>query len=233
MHEDWFYTIRYEFYFGDGPPAKEFNVRLDRKTISFVLEQQKTLPDWTKLDYKKCVCCPFTVEEHERCPVAANIAHLVEEFKESQSIEECLIRCITPDRTYEKKTSVQEGLYSVFGIVMATSDCPVMDFLKPMARFHLPFSTIQETLVRTTSIFLLREFFHHKAGRAPDLDMKKLDAKYSNVREVSIGILERIRSVSRQDAGENALAALYTISQMLSAEIKANLDSIEYLFLGK
>jgi hypothetical protein len=109
---------------------------------------------------------------------------------------------------------------------MATSDCPIMNFFKPMARFHLPFSTVEETVFRTTSIYLLRQYFEYQNGNEPDLDLKKLNQRYDQVQIVNSGILNRINSVAQKDA----IIILDTLAQMLSMELSHGLHSFEYLF---
>ena len=37
---------------------------------------------------------------------------------------------------------------------MALSGCPVLEQLKPMARFHLPFASVEETIYRAASMYL-------------------------------------------------------------------------------
>lgn len=226
-----YYTIRYEFSFAGGE-RKGFDIKLDSETISLVVEQERSLPDWTRMSYQQCTCCPVDASDNEnlRCPIAVNISHLVEEFKNCASYVETEVTCISKERTYLKQTTLQEGLYSIFGIIMATSNCQYMDFLKPMARFHLPFATIEETVVRVTSIYLLSEYFKYKAGEIPDLDLKKLEENYVRLQMVDSGILKRIRAVTPKDSGKNALVVLYFLSQRLSLEIEADLSSINYLF---
>ncbi len=223
------YRITYEFRFKDG--AKNiFNVELDPKTVIIIRPDNASEPEWTKLENHKCHCCTLDEKEHAYCPVALNIAELVEKFKDAFSFDNCIVRCTTNERTYLKKTSIQEGLFSIFGIIMATSDCPIMSFFKPMARFHLPFSTIQETVFRSTSIYLLRQYFEHKNGRTPDLDLEKLDEHYEKVQQVNNGILGRTSNVANKDADNNAIIILNALAQMLSVEIDDNLNSLEYLF---
>jgi len=223
------YSIQYEFNFDDGS-IKTFLIELDVETISIVRPQPTDFPDWTLLETEQCECCPLSVNDVQYCPIAVNIAELVEEFKNYFSYDNCLVRCVTQERTYEKKTSVQEGLFSIMGIIMPTSNCPVMSFLKPMARFHLPFSTIQETMVRSTSLYLLRQYFEHKKGRNPDLDMEKLDQNYEKVQLVNKGILARISNQAEKDADRNALIILNSLAQLFSVEIDDNLTSVYYLF---
>ncbi len=223
------YSIEYEFCFDDGS-SKIFTTVLDNETISIIHPQPQQCPEWTRLEHEQCECCLLDTGNVEYCPIALNIAELVEEFKSSFSYDNCLVVCRTPERTYHKKTSVQEGLFSVMGIIMATSNCPTMNLFKPMARFHLPFATIQETVVRSTSFYLLRQYFEHKKGKNPDLDMEKLDKHYENVQKVNRGMLARITSVVEKDADRNAIIILNSLAQLFAMEIDDNMNSVYYLF---
>ena len=124
-----------------------------------------------------------------------------------------------------------EGLSAIFGVIMATSDCSIMNFLKPMARFHLPFSSVEETTVRTTSIYLLGQYFRHKDQSDIKMDFKTLENHYAQVRLVNEGIIKRISSVSKQDADKNAIVTLHSLSLFLSMEIDYSLSSLEYIFI--
>jgi len=150
------FLITYEFVFGNGE-RHVYPLKLNRRTISLVSEWKRPLPAWTRLDYCQCASCPLPQESNPYCPIAANIAELVNDFKRVQSTENVRINVYTSERTYVKVAPVQKGLSSIFGIIMATSNCPVMNFLKPMARYHLPFSTGEETIVRSISIYLLTQ----------------------------------------------------------------------------
>ncbi len=222
-------SIVYEFHFEDGN-TKIFEIQLDPNTITLILPELRSKPDWTKLDHHKCACCPLEKEEHAYCPIAVNIAELAEEFQDAISSDNCFVRCITPERTYERDAAIQEGLFSIFGIIMATSNCPIMNFFKPMARFHLPFSTVEETVFRSTSIYLLRQYFEYQKGNYPDLELKKLDQHYEKVQEINTGILNRTSNVAKKDADKNAIVILNALAQMLSVEISGGLNSLEYLF---
>ena len=105
-----------------------------------------------------------------------------------------------------------------------------MSFFKPMARFHLPFSTIEETVFRSTSVYLLRQYFEYKSGKTPDLHLTKLDEHYKKVQQVNKGMLDRINIAVEKDADLNAIVILNAIAQMFSMEIEDNLNSFEYLF---
>ncbi len=223
------YRILYKFYFSDKR-TKLFEILLDPDTITLVLPKKTVTPGWTKLLYHQCTCCTLDPCQHPYCPIAVNIAEVVREFEFIVSSDSCIVRCMTPERTYEKNTLVQDGLFSILGIIMATSNCPIMNFFKPMARFHLPFSTIQETIFRSTSIYLFRQYFEYKKGKAPDLELKQLDQHYKKVQAINHGILDRIGNVSQKDSDKNAIVILNVLAQMLSMEIDEELNSFEYLF---
>lgn len=224
------YPITYEFTHPDGS-IETFDIVLDEITVSLLNFDSSTAPSWTRLGYHQCACCPLSEEDVPFCPVAVNIAQLIDRFKGHQSIDPCTVRCITPERTYIKEDiSIQKALSSILGIIMATSDCPVMSFYRPMARFHLPFSTTRETIFRSASLYLLQEYFEYKRGREPDLEMKKLGDLMERVRVVNRGILDRVRSITVRDADPNAIIILDSFSAMLGMEVDAKLSSLSYLF---
>lgn len=164
-------------------------------------------PEWT-LENDQCKCCPLEADAYPHCPVAVNLAGLVEAFKDVASTENCLVRCKTPDRTYVKEMAVQEGLFSIFGIVMATSDCPEMTLFKPMARFHLPFANVDETVFRFMAAYFFRQYFEYKDGKNPDFDLTRLHRYFKVMEEVNDGILSRHMNASKQDADKNAIITL-------------------------
>ena len=220
----------YQFQFEDGY-TKNYHIALDPNTLSLIPNEHCHKPqDWTHLTYNQCSNCPLVIDSHTFCPVAVNIMELVETFKDVLSYRNCSVMCETEDRTYSKDTSIMEGLSAIFGVIMATSDCPIMNFLKPMARFHLPFSSVEETTVRTASMYLLGQYFRYKDQPEIKMDFKTLENHYAQVRLVNEGIIKRISSVSKQDADKNAIVTLHSLSLFLSMEIDYSLSSLEYIF---
>jgi hypothetical protein len=105
-----------------------------------------------------------------------------------------------------------------------------MKFLKPMAYFHLSFSSVEETVVRAISLYLLKQYFIWKSGGEPDWNLKKLEQHYQNVRQVNQGILRRIRSLSKKgDADLNALVILDDFALNLDLEISMGLEEYKLL----
>ena len=226
------YKIVYKFSLNNGQ-KKLFNILLNPETISIIQHQSEPLPDWAKLEYHQCECCPLETLGNPYCPIAVNIANIVEEFKDSVSYDDCLVSCSTPERTYLKKTSIMEGISSILGIIMATSNCPIMDFFKPMARFHLPFSTSDETAVRVTSMFLLQQYFKYGNDSVHNVNLNKLEQYYNKVNTVNEGIFKRISSLGSKDADKNAIVMLHSLSQIFSQEINYSLESVAHLFTAQ
>ena len=225
--------INYHFNFSDGS-VTDYEIVLDPETLSLIhAGDTMDLPDWTRLDFEQCVCCPLKPVAYPQCPIAVNIMELVGTFKSVFSYHDCMVVCETAERTFSKKTSVMEGLSAIFGVIMATSDCPIMEFLKPMARFHLPFATIEETTVRTASMYLLGQYYRHKDEPGMRFDFKILENHYAQVQQVNEGLLKRINSVGSEDADKNAIITLHSLSQFLSMEIDYSLAGLESIFLGR
>ena len=230
------FQITYEFAFRNRKKYV-YSLKLNKRTISLVAEWKRPLPAWTRLEYFQCTVCPLTGEKNPYCPIAANIAELVNDFREIHSTENVRINVYTSERTYMKVAPVQKGLSSIFGMIMATSNCPVMNFLKPMARYHLPFSTGEETIVRSVSMYLLTQYIVAKKKGQPDLSLENLERAYSMVQRVNRGICSRIATAIQEsrgqgDAANNAVVILDTFSQLLQIAVEDKVDSLVTLFEG-
>ena len=224
--------IVYDFAFPDGG-AKSYTVELDRATLAYLPGGRDSPPAWTRLENHQCGHCPLSPAEHPYCPVATNLSELVEAFKDKASVAEATVTVTAEERTYVKQLPLQRGIFGIFGLVMATSACPYMDFLKPMARFHLPFSTAEETIVRSVSMYLLRQYFVAKRGGEPDLGLEQLETHYENIQKVNDGILDRIKGVVENDADLNALIILQGFADLLTMAISKDLSKLEPLFFRK
>jgi hypothetical protein len=220
--------IVYRFQADDGT-EKEFETILDGKNLRIRNALPPKMPGWTKLSFNQCENCPLGAEV-ERCPVAANLSTLIESFKFTTSYESTFVVVETPERQYAKQTTVQNALSSLMGIYMVTSDCPVLDKLRPMVRFHLPFASATETVYRTVTMYLLAQFLKKQKGLKPDWDMEKLVDIYKEISKVNKGMWNRLSAASSYDANVNALIVLNTFGDALRFSIKKGLDDLEKLF---
>ena len=165
-------------------------------------------------------------------PGGGNLAALVETFKDSISFEDTTVKVRTAERTYEKEAPLQKGLSSIIGIYMVTSNCPVMDQLRPNVRFHLPFASMDETIYRAVAMYLVAQYFRMRKGKEPDWELKHLSEMYEDVAKVNRGMSDRIRHATAEDANVNAVIILSTQGGMVPTYVEDSLVEMEHLFGG-
>lgn len=221
--------IVYTFKFDNGL-TKVFTIHLDRQTLDLISDTIPAPPVWTDLNYSKCANCPLDKGSNKYCPVALNLVTTTEEFKNFFSYANVGVTVTTEDRTYTKFTSLQEGLSSLFGIVMVTSGCPVMEFLKPMVRFHLPFATIEETIFRMVSMYLVSQYFLKQKGRPSDRKLEGLEKIYSEAGIVNRDFSKRLADAASKDANINALVNLDCFATMVPLRAEELLRELERYF---
>ncbi len=223
-------TFQYVFHFRNGT-TQTFDIVLDDRLQLENFPADGEYPEWTELDNHKCPGCTLDSAEVRYCPAAAGIAELLEHFKDLSSTDRARVEVHTKERTYVKEADLQEGLFSLMGVIMPASGCPALSFLRPMARFHLPFSSIDETVVRSVCFFLLRQYFSKGPKQAFDAYLDELNANYETLQVVNECLIKRIRPVERSgDVSKNAVVILMVLSQTMSMELKSHLRSLEYLF---
>ena len=202
-------NINFRFKFKDGH-EKEFDINLYSKSLNMVKEENadKNYPAWTELNNSKCPDCILNKNKHKYCPIAVNFTDIIDAFKGARSYEEADVTVRTVDRKYVKHLPLQRGLSSLIGIYMVTSGCPLMDKLKPMVKFHLPFASGEETNYRMVTMYPLAQFFKHKNSEEPDWDLKDLVKIYDDIRLVNKSFCDRVSKIITEDASVNALIIL-------------------------
>ena len=222
--------FRYRFFMPQNQ-IQVFDIRLDEETLEMVSLQRDTYPEWTRLSHYQCPNCPFREEEHPHCPVARNLVEVIDFCKDAVSHEEVDVEILSEERTYKKRTSLQNALSSLIGIYMPTSGCAILDKLRPLVRTHLPFASMPETAYRTVSMYLLAQYFLMKRGKTPDWNLKCLAGIFDEIQKVNDSFRKRIASVHREDAGLNAVIRLSCYAWFTSASlIERDLEEIEKFF---
>ncbi|HHB92850.1 MAG TPA: hypothetical protein ENK59_06545 [Thioploca sp.] len=220
--------IEYTFTMDDG---KGLNYRIEfERSREHVLEQSY-YPKWTKLDFHQCPHCPLKLDECSYCPIAIDAHEILMGFTEILSCKEADIRVLTPEREYFKHTDTQTGLRALIGFVMATSNCPIMFPFRGMAYYHLPFASLDETVFRVASSYLLHQYYVHKKTGEFDIEFTGLKEHFKEIQTLNRHFLERIRAACEADSNLNVLATLFTISSMLSLSLERHLGDIEHLFI--
>jgi hypothetical protein len=222
-------TIKYYFTLPEGV-REVFNLQFDAQELELVGSIQDVLPPWTKLDFHQCPNCPLTPVTHPHCPLAAQLVDIVRRFEGLISYSEIQVDVMTAERFITQETTVQRGMSSLMGLVMATSGCPHMAFFKPMARFHLPFASAEETVYRATSMYLLAQYFLHKEGHPADLDLTGLREIYKNIEIVNVAVAKRLRTATEADSAINAIILLDIYTKAIPVVIEESLEEIRYLF---
>ncbi len=221
--------INYTFELPDGT-RQPFSLALDAQTMDPVDALPAALPEWTHLPFHQCAHCPLSADQSPHCPLAARLAPLVERFELVLSYEETLVTVTTPERTTSKRTTAQQGISALMGLVSATSGCPHTAFLKPMARFHLPFASADETAFRAAAMYMLSQYFALRENRAVDMHLQGLQEHYKALQALNRHLAERIRAATRQDAPVNALIVLDQFAKEVNYEIEDQLENIRSLF---
>ena len=212
-------SYKYLFKF-EGGGEKVLDIQLDPVTLDLVSKKREKVPEWAVLGYSKCEVCPYDEASQRCCPIALNLTDLIETFSANASYEKVEVRVITGEREYLKRTTLQEALSSAIGIYMVTSGCSVMNVLKPMVRHHLPFSSLNETMFRTISTYLVAQYFLKQKGQEPDWELKKLLAAYGKIEALNKAIVERFRNASAKDANYNALIILDVFAKLVPITIE-------------
>lgn len=222
----------YKFIYRVGiPNQKSLQYKIwisaDKSEVEFQQQADPKLEFWKRLEYCKCSNCNIDAKNNKYCPVAENILPIISDFKNIDSWEEIKVDVECNRRHYFSKTSVQDALKSLIGLIMASSNCPHFKFLKPLAKLHLPFASYEETISRVAGAYLLEEYLKDK-NTPPSLE--GLNKNYHELTQVNHGIISRIRGLENGDAGKNAMADLDGLIQMFTMEYEMNLDDMYSLF---
>lgn len=223
-------VYNYKFIFSKNL-EKNFKIEIDKETLNLVRKENISYPEWTELECYKCLNCPLEAKEHPYCLIAKAMYELIDSFKELISYQEVDIVIDTEARTYMKHVPLQQGLTSLIGIYMVTSGCPLLVKLKPMVKYHLPFATVDETVYRAMSMYLLAQYFLYKRGYTPDWELKHLYEAYNNIRIVNNNFCKRLNAIAIQDASLNAIVTLDIFATYINFSIEGSMvENIEHLF---
>ncbi|RJQ70972.1 MAG: hypothetical protein C4519_20435 [Desulfobacteraceae bacterium] len=221
--------IEYCFQMQGEEQRESFKVSIEAKSLQAVCSYGNKMPSWTALEFHQCPNCPLKKGPH--CPAAVNMVGLVECFDRLLSYGETVVTVTTAERLVRSDTSMQRGICSLMGLMMASSGCPLTAFFKPMARFHLPFASTEETIWRATSTYLMAQYFRHQMGSPTDVSFQGLSALYRQVQIVNSAFAKRLRAACRRDSMINAIVLLDMFAKSMPYAIEDSLDQIRELFI--
>lgn len=213
--------VVYEFLFPDAQ-SRTFEIELDRPEP----ESQLAPPEWTQLTHCQCSNCPLDPSQHKTCPVAEDMLPVVNDFRSENAFQKVTVRVRTEGRTYEKLTGLEEGLRSLLGLIMATSRCPILAELRPMAVHHMPFATAEEFIMRSVSLYLLQQYFAQRNHQTPDWELKGLVKRNQQLQLVNQALWQRIHSVCQGDSNLKALLSFFSMASSVSFSLESQLQKL-------
>ncbi len=222
--------VRYSFKLGQDV-TETFDMKLDAETLELIVDIPEVLPVWANLDYHQCPHCPLDIQSHPHCPLAANLVNILDRFDSLFSYNHTHLIVTTKDRMVSQVTTVQEAVGSLLGLVIAGSNCPHTVYLRPMARFHLPLASNQETIYRAVTTYLLCQYLLKKEGKEVDFELEGLKEIYHRIHLVNRYIADRLRAEAKTDSLLNAIVQLDIHAQNLTTGIEDALAELRSIFL--
>lgn len=221
--------IRYRFVLPDAS-RETFDLFFDANNFQILNPHPAPLPFWTELAFNQCENCPLKPADHPHCPVAVQLVAVIERLERLVSYDQVRVDVHTVERVVSQETTAQQALSSLLGLIMASSGCPRTEFLRPMARFHLPLASEHETIFRAAAAYALEQMLHMAGGAQPDVAFQGLKAAYEELHKVNRGIAKRISAAARNDPARNAVVLLDAYTTLLPNAIDQSLAEMRPLF---
>jgi hypothetical protein len=211
--------------------AHEFSYRieLDRE---YNAVEASAAPKWTRLEHQQCSNCPLSKNDFSHCPAAVDLQQVIGDFHGLPAFKKALVWVRTPEREYTKQLGLEEGLRSLLGVIMATSACPILGRLKPMAHNHLPFASNQEFALRAVSLYLTEQYFNSREGRPADWELKGLVMQFQQLQLVNQAFWQRIHDVCEGDSNLKAFLTFFSMSSSMTYSLQTQLQKIRPLVMG-
>jgi hypothetical protein len=221
--------IRYDIELPDGT-VRSLDIRLDAVTLQNRFDPVNA-PEWARRASFGCTHQACALPEEAVCPIAWTIHDLLNRFGDLTSTECAVVTVETKERTIRTRAPVSAALRSIAGILLATCGCPVFRRFTPMARFHLPFATLEETEYRVFSMYALARMFREQKGLGRDDQMQELSRFYQDVQDINRLAARKIAAIQHNDATINGLVALDAFALMVTFSLESGeFPHLERLF---
>ncbi|WP_263141737.1 hypothetical protein [Pseudomonas sp. RIT-PI-AD] len=206
-----------------------YRIEIDR---DYDRERAAIAPKWTRLEYQQCSNCPLRREAFPHCPAAVDLHRVIEDFHGLPAFKRAMVWVRTPEREYAKTVGLEEGLRALLGVIMATSACPILNRLKPMAHQHLPFASHQEFTLRTVSLYLARQYFNMREGRHADWELKGLVRLFQQLQLVNQAFWQRIHDTCEGDSNLKAFLTFFSMASSMTYSLETQLQKIRPLVMS-
>lgn len=221
-------TLAYHFTL---PSGSELNYEFEFDGERYVLQREHTTPPpWTELAFQQCSHCPFQIGSGPKfCPAALQLSLVVDDVEELLSFDKITVQIRYGDRINTIETSAQEAIGSLLGLILACSGCPHTEFLLPMARFHQPIATTEETLFRACGSFLLAQHFRMQHGHSPE-PLDALLTRYQNLETINRSMIKRLKNQLESDTCLNAIVILDNYAKLFPHFLNKSIDQLKPLY---
>lgn len=206
-----------------------YRIELERQYDPQIAAQA---PRWTRLENNRCSNCPLSTAQYSHCPAAVDLHRVIEDFRGLPAFKKVSVQVRTPEREYIKHAGLEEGLRALLGVIMATSACPLLGRLKPMAQQHLPFASNQEFILRAASLYLMRQYFNFREGRHADWELKGLVKQFQQLQLVNQAFWQRIHETCEGDSNLKAFLSFFSMASSMSYSLEAQLQKVRPLLMS-
>lgn len=211
--------------------SEVFEFALDNETIELLNPPSPDeAPKWAKLGYRQCSHCPLEAEEHTHCPLALQLSDIIGRLHDTHSIDEVELEVETQDRRVVQTTALQHALSSMLGLITPTCGCPKTACMRPMARFHLPLASEEETVFRVAGMYLLAQYFLGHNGKTGKFDFDGLVRIYEDMHELHKAVASRLQMATESDSLKNAITLTDMYSTLIPMLLEDQLVEIRDLF---
>lgn len=219
--------IHYSFFVDENCT---FDFAVDENSDTSVEVPGEPVPEWIRLERLKCPDCPLAPGSRMTCPAALSIKPVVEAFGNSVSFQSIRVMAEINGVKLEATVPAQHAVRSLVGLLLALSSCPVMEKLRPMAHFHLPFGGQEHTAFRHLGTYLIAQYLRQRHGLTPSWDLGELLELFKRLHRVNRALADRLREASSQDATINSLISLDTFAKSAEMDIEEHFAHWEKIF---
>jgi hypothetical protein len=210
--------------------TESFKFILDGERFDLIPGKVKNPPDWTRLGHRQCKHCTLDEKAHPHCPLALQLHGLVTRFEETSSIDEVVLDVVTEDRRVIQKVALQQAIASMLDLIWPICGCPKTTNMKPLARFHLPVASEEETVFRVTGMYLLGQYFRSHNSDSAAIEFDGLAKIYEDYHILNKALASRLQEVTRSDSVKNAITLLDMYSMLVPALLEDQLAEMRPFF---
>ena len=214
-------TSVYDIEFVLSEQHQRFVVPLEPGALCGPEAEPDPQPEWLSLAYQRCADCPLE-RQGGTCPAALSLYPLVKAFSSVVSHEPVTLRVQFGERRLTMPATAQQAIGSLAGLLLATSGCPHLAFLRPLARYHVPLAGMEETHLRALSSYLVGQYLRERFGLQTDFSAHTLQYWYERLGRLNQCLANRLRRATEEDSVVNAVVLL----DMLAKTFSLSLDDI-------